>query len=365
MGAAPTKPIDTSLQAYQKPLALINDAVDAYSSYNITDILRLVENSKAINMTPELKQLITQQQQFLNSNMSSRDPKNLNDMSVLDVFMQSMMKNSDLFKDMQAKRDKMLDNNVIKQLNNKGQITKVIDGLAQTYGKYKFFEFKYVQMNLFMILLSQQMSEFFTKVVLQTTASIEEVSLNLNKDFAELIKTFENLSEKPENNQKYKTLAEGTQKVLTKTHGDLAMIVEALKKNNVGLGELFTMLIKKDQEMFQAAKKSLIEAEAEMVAEQRQQQRQQQQQQPYGASQLVPQGQNQQQQGQPYGQGQNNRYPQQQQGQPYGAPQLVPQGQNNRNQGPPNLFGGPPQVGQGSQRKHRKHRARTQTKDLS
>lgn len=291
MGNTTTKQLDTAIQEYQKPLELINKAVDAYTSYDLDATLQILERSHGAKFTPELKQLIQRQHQYFNE-FTSKDKKgDLNDINIMDIYTKNIMNADPKFTDIKARRDKMLAHSMIKQLDSKGQITRMLDGLAHTYGKYKFFEFKYVQMNLFMILLSEEMAAFFAKVVAQTTGAIASVGANLNKDFADLLTSLENLSDKPESNQKYQNLAEGTRKALSKTHGELSRVVESLKKNNVGLGELFTMLIKKDQEMFQAAKRSLIEAEAEMKEEEQKVKRQQPQQPSglmFGAPQIVP-----------------------------------------------------------------------------
>ncbi len=274
MGNTTTKQLDTTFQEYQKPLELINKAVDAYTSYNLDATLQILEKSHGAKFTPELKQLIQRQHEYFDKFAGNEKKGNMNDINVMDIYTKNIMNADPKFADIKARRDKMLENSVIKQLNNKGQISKLLEGLATTYGKYKFFEFKYVQMNLFMILLSEEMAAFFAKIVAQTTSAIASVGVGLNADFADLLKTLENLSDAPESNQKYQNLAEGTRKALTKTHGELNKVVDALKKNNVGLGELFTMLIKKDEEMFNAAKKSLAEAEAEMAKEKREQQQQ-------------------------------------------------------------------------------------------
>lgn len=180
-----------------QPLNELSDFIDVYKTTNSRDLVQKIQN-------------------YQKSNANKKNPIEMNN----DIFDQVQKFHSELQKkivngDKRLVREDLTEfyNNDLKNLkdtilqdpglkNNKPVIDNIFDGIIKIKGNSKFYEYKYVQLNMFMILFTQKLFNIFDKYTQEVLAVIiardkerEHTMLNFLTEFVKALKDDNELSD--------------------------------------------------------------------------------------------------------------------------------------------------------------------------
>lgn len=186
MGSASSKQGESS---YKDHSQAIETALNNYKSYNFNGLLSMM---KTLKIDKSLAEQIGKQHQLLVSSLTTEQLNEMND-SHFQMFINGLTEKA-IYKNAGEFLDK---NKVLREIdqNNNGVVTRVYNTLSDLFRKYKFFEYKYVQTNLFMLILIQEVQSLMDKYLMHCKAYVRDMEVKYQQDIGQALKILDDLKD--------------------------------------------------------------------------------------------------------------------------------------------------------------------------
>ena len=236
---------------YAKHIDNITDAFEAYKSNDMTGLAALLDKfpmSDAVRTS-----ILNQHETILKHFSGSTNGKELSN-TQLQAYQQKVSKEVFSGIKLSDETEKALQNN--KEF--KGKLDKVQDILTNLYSKYKFFEFKYIEMNLFMIKVVDEVDMLFEKSNALTMAQIAALREQHEREFNAFIERLEQLGKNTDENyiKELSSLSAETLSRIKITQDEIAKRMDVIDTQRKEFLGVIQDLIKKDTSILDAINNS-------------------------------------------------------------------------------------------------------------
>ena len=226
-------------------VAQFKDITDAINSaYNTNDLTALVNMLDDNHATEEVKSFVKQRHAAMLNFLGKAD--NIKDADFLHNLGSKVDEkiNEILPDDRFSKSTSQSTSNIIKE-----SVAKVQNILKSLYTKYRFFEFKYIEINIFMVILInrivnliEEQNSLITGYAAMQRAQETELKLFLQK--------LGNLDIDDTTTERIKSLSQGTQLQMTKTTNRISETVDITNKQTVDLLTLIKQMMEQDASVY-------------------------------------------------------------------------------------------------------------------
>ena len=237
---------------YAKHIDNITDAFEAYKTNDMTALAGLLEK---FPMSDAVKDSILKQHEAILRHFSGRSgPGKEISNAQLQAYQQKI--SAEVFSGIKLSEEteKALNNN--KEF--KGKLDKVQDILTNLYSKYKFFEFKYIEMNLFMMKVVDEVDMLFEKSNALTMAQIAALREQHEREFNAFLERLEQLGQgtNEEFMKELSSLSSETMSKIKITQDEIAKRLDTLDTQRKEFLGIIQDLIKKDTTILDAIKET-------------------------------------------------------------------------------------------------------------
>ena len=229
---------------YQTGLKLMDETVQAYQKYKTPDMLDILKKNHHVEVPESIIKIIREQHIALNGQLDANNITNPTDTDVLNLYIKGITNSRELAE----RRQRLFDNKMVQDIDRKSQnvVGNLFDSLNNTYGKYRFFEFKYIQTNLLILILCSQIGNFYQNIVFQTKVAIDGVRTDLLDDLTKVLESIGDLKVDSDITP-YQKLGEKVSETIKNTNNRLNDTVTKLEDGNNGLKDILQTLLEKDQ----------------------------------------------------------------------------------------------------------------------
>jgi hypothetical protein len=226
----------------------MSNIIKAFQAYEKNDMRGLVDMMQSFDMDKKLMDLIVKQHNEVLSGLSNpKEVSNAAFRSYQDKFIKDIYAKQTGPGALSQSTQQILNNNPSLK-NGIGRIQSV---MANLYTRFKFFEFKYVEMNLFMMKFVDEVQHLFEKSTQLSVAHVAALQRENEVQFQAFVDSMlqldtENDKEMYANIEK---MSETTKKKFTEVHDNFSLRINDVTQQRAALLDVIKQLIEKDVQL--------------------------------------------------------------------------------------------------------------------